>query len=83
MVGVSVCCRSLNGIWSWRNELGRTAGVSVVSAKVVERYLDLFLSYLVALAEDISGVSLQYGHGCFVPCPGTFGVLFAMPAIDG
>lgn len=40
------------------DRLRRTARVSVVVAKIVERYFDFFLSYLIALVEDVSGVSL-------------------------
>lgn len=65
------------------DRLRRTARISVVLAEIFERYLDFFLSYLVALVEDVSGVSLEYRHGKLVPCPGTFGVSFAMPAING
>ena len=67
-----------NGLW-------RTAGVGVVAAKFIERYVDFFLAYLVALLEEVSEMSLVYGHEreCVVPCPGTFGVLSAMLAIDG
>lgn len=85
--GVSVWRYSLN--WGfrqcrgWGDRLRRTAGVSVIFAKIVERYLDFFLSYLIALREDVSGVSLEYRHGSLVLCPGTFGVSFAMPAKDG
>lgn len=66
----------------WRDKLRRTAGVGVDSAKTVERYTDFFLAYLVALVKDVSEVPLVYGHGNWVPCPGTFGVLSAMRAID-
>ena len=65
------------------DRLGGTAWVGVVLAKIIERYPDFFLSYFIALAEDVSGVSLRYRHRTPVPYPGTFGVLCATPAIDG
>lgn len=65
------------------DRLGHTISVRIVLAKIVERYFDFFLSYLVALEEDVSGVSLEDGHWSAVPCPGTFGGPFAMPAING
>lgn len=63
------------------NILRRTAGVSVAFAKIFERDFDFFFSYLVALMESVSGVSLvEMAVGC-IPCLGTFGVPFAMLAI--
>ena len=43
----------------WGDRLRRTAGVGVGSTKTVERYVDFFLAYLVALVEDVSEVSLN------------------------
>lgn len=60
-----------------------TAGVSVIDSKIFKRYFDFFLSYFIALGGNVSGVSLKYGRGCLIPCPGTFDVRFAMPAIIG
>lgn len=40
------------------DRLRRTAGVSVVFAKIVEGNLDFFLSYFIALVESVNGVSL-------------------------
>ncbi len=64
------------------DRLRRTAGVGVVSAEVAEGYLDFFFADFVALVGDVSGVSVEERRGGSVPCPGTFGVWFAMPAID-
>lgn len=64
------------------DRLRRTARVSVVFAEIVERYLDFFLSYLIALVEGVSGVSLEEMAYRCIPCLGTFGVPFAMLAID-
>ena len=65
-----------------RDRLRRTAGVGIAPAKTVERYVDFFLAYLVALSKTVSEVSLVNWSGSPIPCPGTFGVLFAMRAID-
>ncbi len=66
------------------DRLRRTAGVSVVSTEAFKRYLDFFLSYLIALVGEVSWVALeQQAWKYSVPCPGTFGVSFAMLAIDG
>ena len=64
------------------DRLRRTAGVSVVFAKIFERDLDFFFSYLVALVESVSGVSLEKMACRCIPCLGTFGGPFAMLAID-
>ena len=64
------------------NRLRRTAGVGIGPAKTVERYVDFFLAYLVALLKVVSEVSLVKRSGSLVLCPGTFGVPFAMRAID-
>ena len=63
--------------------LRRTAGVGVVFAEIIERDLDFFLAYLVALVEDVSWVLLEHRRRSLIPCPGTFGVSFARPAIVG
>ena len=44
----------------WGGDRLRSADrVTVVSAEIVERDLDFFFSYLVALVEDVSGVLLE------------------------
>ena len=64
------------------NQLRRTAGVGIGPAKIVERYVDFFLAYLVSLFKAVSQVSLVNRHESLVLCPGTFGVPSAMRAID-
>ena len=65
------------------DRLRRTARISVAPAKVIVRYLDFLLAYLVALVKEVSeGYHWKTGSGIFLPYPGTFDVLFAMLAID-
>ena len=56
--------------------------VAVGSAEIVERDLDFFFSYFVALEGCQWGVVWSRWRS-IVPCPGTFGVPFAMLARDG
>lgn len=51
----------------WGNRLWRTARVCVISAKIIEGYLDFFLAYLVALVEDVSEVLSATGIGVLYP----------------
>ena len=68
-----------------RDRLRRTAGVGIAPAEIVERYVDFFFAYLVALFEDgqrgLIGRPGEGGGG-LVLCPDTSGVPSAMRAID-
>ena len=52
---------------NWGDRLWRTARVCVISAEIIEGYLDFFLAYLVALVEDVSEVSLATSIGVWYP----------------